>query len=206
MTQSEERLIMEVYGYDYNKIGRVLTIGEIIKRFRTEGRCVKFSPNTIIHMASVLGFTKKRVGGKIGYDKSLITAITQRFDEAMEYESTLKVKRPQRALKHPQTEPNYFMMNGERDNKDYEWESTISRAIVESTKKVLQGDLFTGEFSDEPIKRWEKEKKKKEANARRKEAYKAKKEEENKIKRIEQYKKDSRRMANGGLFGKDEKK
>jgi len=203
----------EVYGYSYNNIGRILTINQIIKRFRTEGRCFKFSPKTIMHMAEILGFTKKQVGGKIGYDKSLITAITQRFSEAMEYESKLHEKPSQKALKHPKTKPsNYYMMNGERDNKDYEWEvneNVIRRYVNEVISlvlegKVLQGDLFSGKFTDEPIKKAEKELARKKSNERRREARIAKKEEENKRNRIEQYRKDSERMVNGGLFGKEE--
>ena len=206
-------MINEVYGYSYNNIGRVLTINQIIKRFRTEGRCVKFSPQTIMHMARILGFTKKQVGGKIGYDKSLITAITQRFNDAMEYESKLHDKPSQKPLEHLKTPPtNYYMMNGERDNRDYDWEvdeNTISRYVNEAINlvlegKILQGDLFTGEFTDEPIKKAEKELAKKKNNEKRREARLAKKEKEDKKKRIEQYRKDSKRMLNGGLFRKED--
>ena len=99
----------------------LVTIGEIIQRFRTHGRCVKFSPETITHMAKILRFTKKRIGGKIGYDQSLITAITQRLNDAMAYENSLKQKTPQKPLKQPQM-GDYYTYNGERDNVDYEWE------------------------------------------------------------------------------------
>jgi hypothetical protein len=206
-------MINEVYGYSYNNLGRVLTINQIIKRFRTEGRCVKFSPQTIMHMARILGFTKKQVGGKIGYDKSLITAITQRFNDAMEYESKLHDKPSQKPLERLKTPPtNYYMMNGERDNRDYDWEvdeNTISRYVNEAINlvlegKILQGDLFTSEFTDEPIKKAEKELAKKKNNEKRREARLVKKEKEDKKKRIEQYRKDSKRMLNGGLFRKED--
>ena len=77
----------------------LVTIGEIIKRFRTEGACVKFSPETIVHMANVIGYTKRRIGGKVGYDKRLITAISQRFKEAVDYEKGLGMKKAQKVAK-----------------------------------------------------------------------------------------------------------
>lgn len=122
----------------------LLTIGEIIQRFRTHGRCVKFSPETITHMAKVLRFTKKRIGGKIGYDQSLITAITQRLGDAMAYENSLKQKTSQKPLKQPQMD-DYYTYNGERDNVDYDWEkneSIIRRAIIESINKILNIEII----------------------------------------------------------------
>jgi hypothetical protein len=99
----------------------ILTINQIIKRFRTEGQCYKFKPQTIIFMAKQLGYTKKTVGGKIGYDQSLITAITRHFNEAVEYDKGLGMKVPQKPLKQP-IMGDYYTYNGERDNADYEWE------------------------------------------------------------------------------------
>lgn len=119
----------------------LLTIGEIIQRFRTHGACVKFSPETIGHMAKVLRFHKKRIGGKIGYDQSLITAITQRFSDAVAYENSLKDKKPQKPLKQPNM-GDYYTYNGERDNKDYEWESMIPRIVMEEINKVLVGEAL----------------------------------------------------------------
>ena len=110
----------------------LVTIGEIIKKFRTEGACIKFSPKTILHMADVIGYHKQRIGGKVGYEKSLITAISQRIREAIEYENSLKEKKPQRASKQPQTKPrelDYVGYNGERDNVDYEWEKNENRKM-----------------------------------------------------------------------------
>ena len=118
----------------------LLTIGEIIQRFRTHGRCIKFSPKTIVYMAKKLGFGLKRIGGKIGYDQSLITAITQRLDDAIAYENGLKKKTPQKALKQTR-EGDYYTYNGERDNKDYEWEVNegVKRiSITESQLKRLE--------------------------------------------------------------------
>lgn len=110
----------------------LVTIGEIIKRFRTEGACVKFSPETIVHMANVIGYTKRRIGGKVGYDKSLITAISQRFKEAVDYEKGLGMKKAQKPLKQPQMQPrqlDYVGYNGEKDNVDYEWEKNENRKM-----------------------------------------------------------------------------
>jgi hypothetical protein len=119
----------------------LLTIGEIIKRFRTEGACYKFSPKTITYMAKKLGFGLKRVGGKVGYDQSLITAITQRFNEAVEYDKGFGAKEPQKALKQPKM-GDYYTYNGERDNKDYEWESMIPRIVMEEINKVLGEEVL----------------------------------------------------------------
>lgn len=108
----------------------ILTINEIIKRFRTEGQCYKFKPQTITYMASKLGYTKKRFGGKIGYDQSLITAITRHFNEAVEYDKRIGVKVPQKPSKQPNM-GDYYTYNGERDNADYEWEKNENRKIRE---------------------------------------------------------------------------
>ena len=118
----------------------LLTIGEIIQRFRTHGACVKFSKETITHMANVLGFHKQRRGGKIGYDQSLITAITQRFNDAVAYENSLKQKVPQKPLKQPKM-GDYYTYNGERDNIDYDWEKDIQESIRYSIKKLLDGKI-----------------------------------------------------------------
>ena len=129
----------------------ILTINEIIKRFRTEGQCYKFKPQTITYMASKLGYTKKRFGGKIGYDQSLITAITRHFNEAVDYDKGLGMKVPQKPLKQPNM-GDYYTYNGERDNVDYDWEKNesfiIRKAIIESINEL---DLYHGtqaEFSE----------------------------------------------------------
>lgn len=119
----------------------IKTVNEIILKFRTEGACIKFSPRTIGFMANKLGYKKKRGGGKIGYDQSLITAISRHFREAVEYEKALKNKTSQKSKKQS-VETNYFAQNGERDNVDYEWEkqtyeNKIMGAIIESINEVL---------------------------------------------------------------------
>ena len=124
----------------------LLTVNEIIKRFRTCSYCYKFSPSTIIYMAKKLGYAKKRIGGKIGYDQSLYTAITRHFNDAVEYDKANSAKKAQKPLKLPNNgnirndDTNYFTYNGERDNIDYDWEKNegiIRRAIIESINKVL---------------------------------------------------------------------
>lgn len=120
----------------------LLTINQIIERFRTHGACVKFSPQTIIYMADRLGYTKKRVGGKIGYDQSLITAITRHFNEAVEYDNECNKKMAQKPPKQPQMKPrelDYVGYNGERDNIDYEWEKEDNDKI-KSESMVLYCD------------------------------------------------------------------
>jgi hypothetical protein len=123
----------------------LVTIGEIIKKFRTEGACIKFSPKTILHMADVIGYHKQRSGGKVGYEKSLITAISQRIREAIEYEEGLKEKKPQRASKQLQTKPrelDYVGYNGERDNVDYEWEKNESRKMKRIKININESQLY----------------------------------------------------------------
>ena len=132
----------------------LLTIGEIIQRFRTHGACVKFSPETIGYMAKVLRFHKKRIGGKIGYDQSLITAITQRFSDAVAYENSLKEKKPQKPLKQPNM-GDYYTYNGERDNKDYEWEKNESKhmkknRIIKEDRNIMTG-LWLDDSRHDPV-------------------------------------------------------
>lgn len=119
----------------------ILTINEIIKRFRTGGQCYKFSQKTIIYMAMKLGYKTRRIGGKVGYDQSLITAITRHFREAVEYDQGIRAKTSQKALKQP-IEGDYYTYNGERDNKDYEWESMIPRIVMEEINKLLGEDVL----------------------------------------------------------------
>ena len=124
----------------------IKTVGEIIKKFRTEGACIKFSPRTIGYMASKLGYKKKRVGGKIGYHQSLITAISQHIREAVEYENDLHFRSRKKPKKQP-INTNYFTQNGERDNADYEWEkqtyeNKIMGAIIESINEVLGTNIL----------------------------------------------------------------
>jgi hypothetical protein len=102
-------------------------------------------------MANKLGYTKKQFGGKIGYDQSLISAITRHFNEAVEYDNECHEKMPQKPLKQPQMksrELDYVGYNGERDNIDYEWEkneSLIRRAVLESIDEL---DLYHGSQAD----------------------------------------------------------
>ena len=120
------------------------TIGEIVKRFRTEGACYKFKPQTITYMAKKLGYTKKRIGGKIGYDSSLMTAISRHFKEAVEYDNGSDIKTPQKSRKQPNM-GDYYTYNGERDNVDYDWEkneSIVRCAIIKSINKVLGGNII----------------------------------------------------------------
>ena len=122
----------------------LLTISQIIKRFRTEGRCFKFCPQTIMYMADKLGYTKKRIGGKIGYESSLMTAISRHFKEAVEYDKGLGVKVSQKLRKQPNM-GDYYTYNGERYNIDYDWEkneSIIRKAIIESINEMFGGEVL----------------------------------------------------------------
>ena len=98
-------------------------------------------------MAEIIPYHKKRIGGKIGYDQSIITAIQQRFGEAVAYENSLKNKVSQKPPKQPNM-GDYYTYNGEKDNIDYEWEkneSLIRRAVLESIDEL---DLYHGSQAD----------------------------------------------------------
>ena len=98
-----------------------------------------------MYMASKLGYTKKQFGGKIGYDQSLITAITRHFNEAVKYDEGLGMKVSQKPLKQTNM-GDYYAYNGERDNVDYDWEKNesfiIRKAIIESINKILGDDVL----------------------------------------------------------------
>jgi hypothetical protein len=85
-------------------------------------------------MAVKLGYNLKHIGGKIGYDQSLITAITRHFNEAVKYDKGLGMKVPQKPKKQP-IMGDYYTYNGERDNVDYGWEkneNTIKEGNMEN--------------------------------------------------------------------------
>lgn len=119
----------------------IVNINDIIRKFRTEGRCIKFSKETITYMAGILGYKMKHFGAACGYDKSIITAIYRHIMKAVEYEKKVREwkasqppkkravrKKPtapvQKPVQQPMSEPldNYFAYNGEPDRLDYEFE------------------------------------------------------------------------------------
>ena len=118
----------------------ILTINQIIKRFRTGGQCYKFKPQTIVYMANKLGYTKKQFGGKIGYDQSLITAITRHFNEAVKYDEGLGMEVPQKSRKQP-IMGDYYTYNGEKDNIDYDWEKNENKNMNNKLIRLTEGDL-----------------------------------------------------------------
>ena len=112
----------------------IKTVGEIIRKFRTEGACIKFSPKTISYMAGKLGYHIRRYGGKVGYDQSLITAISRNIRDAIEYERNIGTP-GRKGVGRTQAPTDYYSLNGERDNVDYEWEKNegiIRDAIIEA--------------------------------------------------------------------------
>jgi hypothetical protein len=112
----------------------IKTVGEIIRKFRTEGACIKFSPKTISYMAGKLGYHIRRGGGKVGYDQSLITAISRHIMDAVEYERGIGTP-GRKKVGRAQAPTDYYSFNGERENVDYEWEKNegiIRNAIIEA--------------------------------------------------------------------------
>ena len=120
----------------------LLTAQEIRKKFRaTSMRDI--SLQAIHHIAQKLGYKQKHIGNKVGYHKSVDTALTRHFAELMCYDASLDKKTPQNDKKHP-LDINYVTYNGEPDKKDYEWElddSVISRKILEVIEELEQESL-----------------------------------------------------------------
>lgn len=116
----------------------ILTVGEIRKRIRST-KMVDISPKAITYIAKKCGYSIKRVGGKIGYHKSVCSALERHYNELVAYDKELKQKATQKQSKQQNREYNHFMMNGEKDNVDYEWEKNegISRALKASINAFL---------------------------------------------------------------------
>ena len=113
---------------------------EMSKKFRMSlGKNI--SPRSIHVFAEKLGYHMKRVGGKKGYDQSLYTALTRHLKELLDYDTNIVVKTQQKPQKQSNL-GNYYTYNGERDNKDYEWESLIPRIVMEEINRVLGDDII----------------------------------------------------------------
>lgn len=105
----------------------IWTIDRIIQNFKT-ARGVKFSRKTIKHFADEIGYKIKHSGGLIGYDKSLYTALTQRFPEMVKYENAMSIKKAQKASKREiEYNPDKFIEPEGR--VDYEWEKNECRSM-----------------------------------------------------------------------------
>lgn len=129
--------------------GSIWSIGTIQKYFK-ETRSTTISPKTIKDMAKRLGYSMKRVGGLRGYHKSLVTALSRHFNDMMEYEQSTSSKVRQTRQKQSyrtssksnNDSSQYYMMNGEPDKVDYEWEkeSIVSRAVLDEIRNLLRED------------------------------------------------------------------
>jgi hypothetical protein len=120
----------------------LLTAQQIRKNIR-QTTFKDISLKAIHDIAQKLGYTQKHIGNKVGYHKSVYTALWQHIKELVDYDASLKAKVPQKALKSPKTD-NYYVYNGERDNRDYEWESKsqdLHKYIMESIDEL---DLYHG--------------------------------------------------------------
>lgn len=118
----------------------LLSAQEIRKRFRNAlGRDV--SLQAIHHVAQKIGYNEKHIGGKRGYHKSLYTALTQHFKDLVDYDAAKAAETRQMPQKRPNL-GDYYAYNGERDNKDYEWESLIPRIVMEEIRKLLGGEVL----------------------------------------------------------------
>ena len=105
----------------------ILSVQQLRKRLRDE--CGKDLPLFQIHsIMNGLGYRKIRIGRKEGYPvnafRHLLTHVLKKHQETK-----------------PSMVDNYFMYNGERDNRDYAWESKIKRYIVEAIDEL---DLYHG--------------------------------------------------------------
>lgn len=110
---------------------------------------VKISPRAVHVSASKLGYKPKTIGGKKGYDQSLYTALTRHLKDVVALQSTLTKKIPQKQNK-PSNKASigYYGYNGEKDNKDYDWEvnENIIRKVV--SEAIDELDLFHGSQAD----------------------------------------------------------
>ena len=107
-------------------VNSILSAQQIRKRLRDE--CGK--ELTLFHIHSImhgLGYRKIRIGRKIGYPINSFRRILAYVEKYQDYQ--------------PSMVDNYFMYNGERDNRDYAWESKIRRCIVEAIDEL---DLYHG--------------------------------------------------------------
>lgn len=186
----------------------LITAQEIRKRIRNHFM-KDVSLKAINHLAQKLGYNIKTIGGKKGYNKSAYTAIQRHWNELLVYDN----EKPHRPTKQ-QTQGDYYMYNGERDNKDYDWEvdesvireavnKTINSLLIEmnNEQRALQTNIFGGvdDETEKNKKAAQKKKKAEQARIRRQE----KKEQKEKEEWRRQHDEDSRRMPNGGLFGPD---
>ena len=125
----------------------LLTASEIRKRFRVAINR-NFSLRAIHDIAQRIGYKQKHIGSKVGYHKSVYTALTRHLRELVEYDEQLSMKAQQKPKKQVNTD-NYYTYNGERDNVDYDWERNdesvrrdiIKRAINEAISEL---ELYHG--------------------------------------------------------------
>lgn len=127
----------------------IKTVGEIIRKFRTEGACIKFSPKTISYMAGKLGYHIRRYGGKVGYDQSLITDLQRHWKELNEYDKAVKEKAAQKqnkraniASSRPDYNPDKF--HEPEGRIDYSWE--IKEEVVERIIESIINDFLNREI------------------------------------------------------------
>ena len=125
----------------------LLTASEIRKRFRTT-TSRDFSLKAIHDVAQKIGYKQKHIGSKVGYHKSVYTALTRHFWELVEYNEQLLSKTQQKPKKQVNTD-NYYTYNGERDNVDYDWErsdESISNSMIKSAinEAIDELELYHG--------------------------------------------------------------
>lgn len=184
----------------------LLTAQEIRKRIRMH--FMKDVSLKAIHaIAQKIGYKTRTIGGKRGYHKSVYTALQQNFGELLAYDANKTKKASQKPQKQP-IQGDYYMYNGEKDNKDFDWEvdeSVIKTAVNETInyflneQRALQTNIFGG-VDDLTEKNKEESRKRKAAKLRRERA-KEKKEKMEKERKRQEFENDSKRMLNGGLFG-----
>ena len=118
----------------------ILTAQDMVVKFRTD-MGLDFSPEAINTVAKWLGYKKHTFGGVRGYKKTVYTALTQNIEKLKRCEEDIKTRKSLPKLKKAKYTPqeNYYMLNGEKDNKDYDFEldeNKIRMAIMDSIKEL----------------------------------------------------------------------
>lgn len=119
---------------------QIVSVQKIRQKFRmTYG--IDYHLDTIHMMAKRLGFTTRKVGGKRGYLANLYTELQCHWRELNECEEYVRQKEARK--RNAEYNPDKFIEP--EDRIDYEWEkdeSIIRRAVVESVRKLLGGNVL----------------------------------------------------------------
>jgi hypothetical protein len=119
---------------------QIVSAKQIRKSFRVHYG-IDYSLEAIHMMAKRLGFTIRAVGGKRGYLANLYTELQRHWKELNECEKYVRRKK----VRKPDIGYNPDKFIEPEGRADYEWEkdeSIIRRAVIESVRKLLGGNVL----------------------------------------------------------------